>query len=242
MSPSPYLRPTTRREFRSNDGALMSDILYEPYLMCHDPNVGSQRDDTHRSTSLVANDRPATSFLPQTSIPGVQVPHYLPDAMHVNCAGSSAFSFNGVGTFPLAGHQQEGAADPSDIPHETGCGTSQQHDAAPEDDDVLVNPFTIKRRCGWNGCQTLIHPDRMQVRKHFVGEHNVRPGAQLVVCVHPKCRKEMKADSLWQHWITHLGVKIQCTTCSIILAPRVDSFKRHVLGDCSGPGKFIRIE
>ena len=241
MCSSPYSRPTTRREFRSKEGALTPDISYKPHLMRHGSHVGPRRRDIHRSISLVSNDKHAASSLPQTLIPGAQVPHYLFDAMHVNFAGASleasAISFNGGGPFP--GHQQEGAADPSAIPHEAGCGTSQRRGDASSADDIYVDHSAIERPCGWNGCTTPIHPHRVQVRDHFIREHSVRPGAQLVSCVYPECGKALRANSLWQHWIKHLDVRIRCSGCTIVLAPRQDSFKRHVIAGCSGKGKFI---
>jgi hypothetical protein len=79
----------------------------------------------------------------------------------------------------------------------------------------------------------------MEVKYHLVDKHHVLAGAEPITCVHPKCAKEMKVESMWQHWITHLGVRIECTVCYSTFAARLDAFKRHAVGGCSGHGRYI---
>jgi hypothetical protein len=104
---------------------------------------------------------------------------------------------------------------------------------------VHIDPSTVRLPCGWQGCQTLISPDRVEVKHHLVKEHNVVTGEKLVRCVDPNCTKEIKADSMWQHWMTHLGVRVECTVCQSKFTARLDSFRRHVKGGCPGHGRFI---
>lgn len=132
---------------------------------------------------------------------------------------------------------------PGDATYHAGAVRSNKRgrEVALKDVVVHIEPCTVRLPCGWHGCNFLISPDRMGIKHHFVNDHDVPTGEELVPCAYPTCSKDVKADSLWQHWITHLGVKIECTVCHLAVAARLDAFKRHLGGGCRGHGRFITI-
>lgn len=146
-----------------------------------------------------------------------------------------------VGTLPSSGPEDAtGLREPGPDPAPASVFSKKRRlDLFQEDVGVNVDPRTVRVPCGWHGCQVAIYPHRMDIKYHLVEAHKVLPGGDPITCAHPTCGKEIKADSMWQHWITHLGVRIQCTVCRATIAPRADSFKRHFLGSCRGDGRFI---
>jgi hypothetical protein len=245
----------------------MTNIGQQPHIIHPDPRIMLQRDQptvdpfqfhpSYNKSNNSTND--SLSYpLPHTSTPDIRRAcccHPVPihagfsyghgQELGINLSQSPCASGSNVAGTSFQGRRSEDAFQGQALlPHTRLVRpTKRRRNAALACVDIHINPFEIQLPCGWNGCSTFISPDRMKIKHHLIRAHNVPTGNKLVTCVHPECMSDIKADSMWQHWLTHLGARIECDACHLTFAPRPDVFKRHVAVDgCPGYGRFIAGE
>ncbi|OJA12789.1 hypothetical protein AZE42_11490 [Rhizopogon vesiculosus] len=90
-------------------------------------------------------------------------------------------------------------------------------------------PPTVVYRCELQGvpCGLFVEGTTSAVSAHLRGHGNIGPDNASTSCTWGSCSETLKRGSLSRHILTHLGVKVRCSVCRVVMCRR-DLIRAHI--------------